>query len=261
MELQALLTLNSNQELFANPKRINLLKHVDSSGSISQGAKLAGLSYKGAWSAINAMNAISPEPIIFSEKGGKGGGGAKLTEFGHRLLKVYTVMNEMQHMVLKALLDNSIPTENLLDVMSHFSLKTSARNQLTGTITSIETNELNDLIKTKLASGSIITTVITHSSTEKLQLAVGKKVILLFKAPAVTIAETGKAEGGYNQLKGRLVHLNQGEHRSEVFLDIGSGDILYASIDNQILERFPLTMQHTYVGIFDPHQILITCML
>ena len=44
------------QRLFADPRRIELLKQVQQTGSISQGAKLAGISYKSAWDAINEMN-------------------------------------------------------------------------------------------------------------------------------------------------------------------------------------------------------------
>lgn len=123
MELEALLTLNTNQKLFANPKRIALLEQIGVSGSISQGAKLAGLSYRAAWNAINDMNLASPHLVVSSETGGKGGGGAKLTEFGIRLIKVYSLMNEMQSMVMKALMDTNVTTESLLDILGHFSLK------------------------------------------------------------------------------------------------------------------------------------------
>lgn len=56
MQAEILLTLKLQQRLFADPRRIELLKQVRHTGSISQGAKLAGISYKSAWDAVNEMN-------------------------------------------------------------------------------------------------------------------------------------------------------------------------------------------------------------
>lgn len=39
MQAEILLTLKLQQKLFADPRRISLLKHIALSGSISQGAK------------------------------------------------------------------------------------------------------------------------------------------------------------------------------------------------------------------------------
>lgn len=183
MDLKALLTLNNADKLFANPKRIALLKQIRITGSISQGAKQAGISYKAAWDAVNDMNLQAPQPVVSSEKGGKGGGGAKLTEFGERLLKLYELMDQMQDMVLKALLDAAVPMDNLLDLMAHFSLKTSARNQLAGEVIALKDDSLNDNVRVKLAGGQEIDAAITHASTDKLGLHIGKKVLLLFKLP------------------------------------------------------------------------------
>ena len=48
MNLTAIATLQIDNKMFANPRRIALLKAIDTTGSISQGAKLAGISYKAA---------------------------------------------------------------------------------------------------------------------------------------------------------------------------------------------------------------------
>ncbi|WP_086980884.1 TOBE domain-containing protein [Vibrio aphrogenes] len=262
MELEALLTLNTNQKLFANPKRMALLEQIGVCGSISQGAKLAGLSYRAAWNAINDMNQVSPQPVVVSETGGKGGGGAALTEFGGRLIKVYRLMHQMQTMVMQALMDTSVTTESLLDVMSHFTLKTSARNQLKGQVVAIEPRDVKDKIIVKLESGSEIAAIITRVSTEQLQLTPEKEVLLLFKAPSVTISTepvTPKERGEKNQLAGQLVHLTQGEESSEVFLDIGQGQLLYASVSHPALQGLVLQLDQHYYATFDPNQILVTC--
>ena len=48
MQAEILLTLKLQGTLFADPRRISLLKQIAQTGSISQGAKLAGISYKSA---------------------------------------------------------------------------------------------------------------------------------------------------------------------------------------------------------------------
>lgn len=64
MQAEILLTLKLQQRLFADPRRIALLKQIDQIGSISQGAKHAGISYKSAWDAINEMNQLSEQPLV-----------------------------------------------------------------------------------------------------------------------------------------------------------------------------------------------------
>ena len=129
MNLTAIATLQMNNKMFANPRRIALLKAIDVTGSISQGAKLAGISYKAASDAIKDMNTNNEQPLVNCEKGGKGGGGATLTRFGQRLIQMYDLLNKIQDMGLQALNDDNAPLDSLLGVMSRFSLQTSARNQ------------------------------------------------------------------------------------------------------------------------------------
>jgi molybdate transport system regulatory protein len=66
-----------------------LLQAIARTGSIRQAAKEMGMSYKRAWSLVQALNALGPEPMVVKEVGGKHGGGARLTPFGEHTLKVY----------------------------------------------------------------------------------------------------------------------------------------------------------------------------
>ena len=88
MQAEILLTLRLQQKLFADSRRIALLKQIEQTGSISQGAKNAGISYKSAWDAINEMNTLSEHPLVDRATGGKGGGGARVTRYGQRLIQL-----------------------------------------------------------------------------------------------------------------------------------------------------------------------------
>ena len=54
--------------------------HVRYTGSISQGAKLAGISYKSAWDAINEMNQLADETLVERSEGVIVGRAAVLAE-------------------------------------------------------------------------------------------------------------------------------------------------------------------------------------
>ena len=84
MQAEILLTLKLQQRLFADPRRIALLKQIDQTGSISQGAKHAGISYKSAWDANNEMNQLSEQPLVDRATGGKGGGRPDMAQAGGR---------------------------------------------------------------------------------------------------------------------------------------------------------------------------------
>ncbi len=126
MQAEILLTLKLQQKLFADPRRISLLKHIALSGSISQGAKDAGISYKSAWDAINDMNQLSEHMLVERATGGKGGGGAVLTRYGQRLIQLYDLLGQIQQKAFDVLSDDdALPLDSLLAAISRFSLQTS----------------------------------------------------------------------------------------------------------------------------------------
>ena len=127
MQAEILLTLKLQQRLFADPRRIALLKQIEQTGSISQGAKNAGISYKSAWDAINEMNQLSEQTLVDRATGGKGGGGAVLTRYGQRLIQLYDLLAQIQQKAFDVLSDDdALPLDSLLAAISRFSLQTSA---------------------------------------------------------------------------------------------------------------------------------------
>lgn len=74
---------------FFGEGRRDLLERIDQEGSISRAAKQVGLSYKKAWSYIKSMEDRWGKQLVRKQVGGKGGGGACLTEEGRRLIARY----------------------------------------------------------------------------------------------------------------------------------------------------------------------------
>ena len=66
-------------------------------------------------------------------------------------------------------------------------MRISARNQLSGTVVSIEKGAVNGVVKIEVAPGVIITSAITNAAIEELELAEGKQAVAVVKASAVMV--------------------------------------------------------------------------
>ena len=69
--------------------KIRLLQLVGETGSISAAARQMGMNYRRAWFLIDSMQSGFADPILLTERGGKGHGGATLTQLGFELINRY----------------------------------------------------------------------------------------------------------------------------------------------------------------------------
>lgn len=74
------------------PGKADLVEHIDKTGSISAAARAMGMSYRRAWSLVEALNASFKEAVVTTAAGGKRGGGARITPFGLRLVVQFRAM-------------------------------------------------------------------------------------------------------------------------------------------------------------------------
>ncbi|URO00476.1 molybdenum-dependent transcriptional regulator [Leclercia adecarboxylata] len=233
MQAEILLTLRLSQKLFADPRRIALLKQIEQTGSISQGAKNAGISYKSAWDAINEMNTLSEQTLVDRATGGKGGGGAILTRYGQRLIQLYDLLAQIQQKAFDVLSDDdALPLDSLLGAISRFSLQTSARNQWFGTVTARDNDQVQQHVDILLADGTTrLKVAITAQSGKRLGLDEGKEVLVLLKAPWVNITRDPEAaKAADNQLQGVINHIDRGEEQCEVLMTLPDGQTLCATV-------------------------------
>lgn len=71
------------------PGKIHLLELIETEGSISAAARAMGMSYRRAWILVDELNRAFKSPLVISETGGSGGGGAKLTEQGKQISNLF----------------------------------------------------------------------------------------------------------------------------------------------------------------------------
>jgi len=256
MQAEILLTLKLQQRIFADPRRIELLKQVKITGSISQGAKLAGISYKSAWDAINEMNQLADQTLVERNTGGKGGGGAELTRYGERLIQLYELLAQIQQKAFDVLKDDALPLDSLLAAISRFSLQTSARNQLFGTVIERDHEAVQQHIDVLLADGKTrIRAALTEQSADRLSLSPGKEILVLIKAPWITLSH--QADNADNALAGTVQSIQRGHDNSEVLIALDAGETLCATVANATLAKLDLKLGTALFAQFDADQVIV----
>lgn len=81
-----------NETAYIGPGRADLLEGIARTGSIAAAGKAMGMSYKRAWSLVQALNEGFSQPLVVSSRGGAGQGGASLTPVGQEVLARYRAM-------------------------------------------------------------------------------------------------------------------------------------------------------------------------
>ena len=215
------------QHVTRRPQRIALLEQIAAQGSITRAAKASGMSYKAAWDAIDELNNLADQPLVARSVGGKGGGGARLTPAGERLLQLHQRLQAIQAEVLQAADDDAD-----LQLLGRLMLRTSARNQLGGRVRAIQPQGGNDLIDIELPGGSAIQAQITRSSTVHLQLHPGAAVMILLKAGWLQLSAPSRApDPDLNALEGTIEQiLPETDGPCEVRIALANGQTLCAQV-------------------------------
>ena len=156
-----------------------------------------------------------------------------MTRYGQRLIQLYDLLAQIQQKAFDALSDDdNVPLDSLLAAISRFSLQTSARNQWFGTVTARDNLQIQQHIEILLADGTTrLKAAITAQSAERLELDEGKEVLVLLKAPWVSITrDPDAAKTADNQLQGTISHIERGQTQCEVQMTLADGQPLCATV-------------------------------
>jgi len=227
LKLDSSLWIDKNDKGFLGKGRIELLKQIDEHGSLSKAAKAMKMSYKAAWDALNEMKELSDEELIISNSGGKGGGGSKLTNKAHNYIKIYELLFKTQQNFLKSIDDYTDDVNELQHFLQRNSVRTSARNQLFGTVTKIKKDKINSELTISIDDKLSINASITNESISELGIKTDKKVYALIKASWVKLT----LKEDTNSLKGTILKIKKGKELVEVILKINE-KLTLASVTN-----------------------------
>jgi len=204
-------------------KRIDILRAVVLTGSISQAARDTAVSYKAAWQALDTLTNLAGVPLVERVVGGAGGGGAVVTPAGVELLALADALNAARRHVLAARTSST----GLLNGAS-LGLRTSMRNQWPCQVIRVAHLGAIAQIHLQLGSDSDLVTLmarVTQESAELLALQPGQSVLALCKATvvkitAIPISTEGFPRGTPNRLEGMATHMAPGGIHDEVALQL-----------------------------------------
>jgi molybdate transport system regulatory protein len=199
-------------------KRVDILRLIARTGSISQAARDAGVSYKAAWQAIDTLTNLARVALVEKLVGGAGGGGARLTPAGQQLLDTAQALEAARQQVLSG--------AGVLASPGALALRTSMRNQIPCTVTAVQYKGRVVRVVMSLGRGldgagdateSPLVSRITLESAELLGLRPGMPVLALFKATAVLVvsAQSQVASADKNTLPGSIQRVARAADRSE----------------------------------------------
>jgi molybdate transport system regulatory protein len=99
--------VGENEEYVFGLGTMRLLAEIERLGSISAAARELGMSYRYALERITVVEKRLDRSLVERTRGGKEGGGAKLTAFGRELLEDYKGMEASLNQLTKWYVDLS----------------------------------------------------------------------------------------------------------------------------------------------------------
>jgi molybdate transport system regulatory protein len=258
--LNAALSLRRGDGSRVGAERIALLEALGEAGSIRIAAERTGLSYRGAWDAVQALNNLFEAPLVTTQAGGRRGGAAELTAAGRAVIAAFhRVEAELAEVMDR--LDQGLagaPADDLGRLFWSLGMQTSARNALRGTVTRITDGAVNAEVSLGVAGGVEIVAIVTRESVAALRLAVGRPAIALIKSSFVVLAKgEGLVTSARNQIRGVVSARVDGAVSSEITLSIAEGKTLTATITRESAEAMGLKVGEPLTALIKaPHVIL-----
>jgi len=252
---------------FLGDKRIRLLEAIEQIGSISQAAKAVPMSYKAAWDAVDDMNNVAPEPLVYRSAGGQNGGGTELTAFGRRLIAFYRALEKESQQALEKLTRSlaqggEADTADFQQVLRRLSMKTSARNQFAGPVVSLKEGVVDVEVSIQLDPQLVLTAIVTRESAESLGLAPGKDVLAFVKASSIVLVVEDDGHdtriSARNRFKGTVARIHTGPVNSEVTLDLPGGrHVLTAVVTDDSVKRLGLEVGQPVTAVFKAPSVFL----
>jgi molybdate transport system regulatory protein len=245
--------LDRGGQRFLADRRVALLEAIGERGSITAAAKQAGLSYKAAWDAVEAMNNLAERPLVTAAAGGAHGGGSQLTEEGQRAVRLYRLLESGLRGVMGRLQEEMHDSDRLNGLLRAIAMRTSARNQLRGTV-----RRVNAEVTLDLGDGLEIVATVTNAAVDELRLARGRAAMALIKASWVLLSpDPAPRTSARNCLCGTVAAIEPGAVNTEVRLALAGGRTLTAVITRESVRTLQLAVGARCCALIKASHVLI----
>ena len=262
--LSGSLWLQQGPHLLGGADRIALLEAINETGSMMKAAKVVGISYKTAWDRVQDMNNAAGHPLVDRMTGGAGGGGTVLTPYALELIEAFRQIEQVHEQLLTQLTKSLSRPHEVLKTLSTLGLRTSARNQLVGTVARVRAGEVDASVELRLpgamdGQGDIIRVSVTTTSLKELGIAKGMQAIALFKAPSVHLSKPDAPDepAMHNSLSGRVVAIHKAAVHTEVQVRLRGGQTVVSKVDTADVAALDLLAGCEVLAQFHDHAIIL----
>jgi molybdate transport system regulatory protein len=138
-------------------------------------------------------------------------------------------------------------------------MKTSARNQFVGKVTSLNPGAENVEIELDIGSGQRVTASITRCSVVELGLRVGAQAFALIDASSVVIVPAGQNArfSSRNQLAGEVARLQPGAVNTDVVIRLPGGELIAAMVTNESSSALELAPGSAVLAVFKASSVIL----
>ena len=201
-------------------KRLDILRRIKETGSISEAARTAKVSYKAAWQALETLSNLAGSPLVEKVVGGVKGGGSRLTETGELLLELSVRLAKAREAVLAEFAEQKNPK---IVPVTAAALQTSMRNHIPCTIERISRGPAMARVLLRLDKENTLKASLTLESAQLMELREGLQVLALFKATAIDVERRIQHESRENVLQGTIVRCARKDRGGEITLRLSGG--------------------------------------
>lgn len=238
---------------------ISLLRNVRDLGSITKAANATPMSYKKAWDLIDHLNNISPRPIVTARTGGKDGGGCSLTDYGTLIVSAYDTYEQLYQRLSRAFAIATPDFSEFDTLVKQLIMKTSARNQFTGTVTKLRKGNVSAEVVIRISDHDLISASVTNKSVESLGIKEGDTLMALLKASSIILMSTDGPlkTSAINRLCGTVASITQDVLNSEVKVALEGDKSIVAVVTNQSVVDLGLREGSPVCAIFSDSQVIL----
>lgn len=136
-------------------------------------------------------------------------------------------------------------------------MKTSARNEIKGTITEIKKGQINSEVVLSVGGNSVLKSVVTNDSVDDMGLKVGESIYAIIKAPFVMVAKTKPTGISIrNIIETKVTEVKKGIVNGELKLAMGD-QTLTAVITEDAVEDLHFNVGDTVYALIKANFIIL----
>jgi len=246
---------------YLDESRMRLLQEVRKNGTLAAAAERLGISYKTAWSWIDAMSNAADSPLVESIQGGSSGGSSVLTVLGLQVLTQYEHLREEHRRWEESMQLQSPELLHIENFLRKLSLHTSARNQLHGRIEKIWGDNVQAWVDVKIDEQTMVTARVSRSSVQDLRLDAGQEICTLTKSTCLTLTRNERPlnlmRGPINRIVGKLVRSHGDEHNVEATLSFAGDHTLTALVSRELWDELDPRLNEEFHAWFEPDHVIL----